>query len=192
VQQWVDRVCQNHPELPMQETCALQEHLTRNSKDEEKHDKVLRFLTTYYGGAHVSEESRKLVQQWQATQEHPIVAAYVLECGVFFTILPLLMNCGDIYAATVGQWINDDERVHVETNLCIMKKLGLKLPQSLLKLVFDTVAFIYAPYGQARATNEAARAVKRVVTGKDKQMLFESVPVTTAFFEQNSKQSIVY
>lgn len=192
VQQWVDNIRQEHPELPLEEAQALENHLSRNSADEEKHEKALHYLAAYYGGAYSDNTSTDLSAAWAALSCNPIVSAYALECGVFFTILPLLMTCGDIYAATVGQWINDDERVHVETNLRVMKQLGLTLNQDVLKLVYLTVKYIFQPYGDERAKAEAARSVKRVTSGRDKQMLRESLPVTTAFFEQHTKQAIVY
>jgi hypothetical protein len=192
VQQWVDNIRQEHPELPPEEAEALELHLSRNSADEQKHEKALQYLAAYYGGAYSDNTSTDLLEAWTSLDCNPIVAAYALECGVFFTILPLLMTCGDIYAATVGQWVNDDERVHVETNLRVMKRLGLTLNNDVLKLVYLTVKYIYQPYGEDRAIAEAARAVKRVTSGRDKQMLRESLPVTTAFFEQHTKQAIVY
>jgi hypothetical protein len=179
-------------ELPKDDEAAIKANLRRNSLDEEKHDKVLAYLSDYYEGAHESTESNSLVRRWKLSNAHPIAAAYALECGLFFTILPALIKCGDVYAATVGQWINDDERVHVETNLAIMKRLGLKLNPDLLKLVFDSVSFIFSPAGAEDATYQAKRAVKRVVSGRDKDMLVESVPTTIAFFEQHNKMAIVY
>jgi hypothetical protein len=179
-------------ELPKEDEAAIKANLRRNSLDEEKHDKVLAYLSDYYEGATTSKESTSLVKRWQTTKAHPIASAYTLECGLFFTILPLFIKCGDVYAATVGQWINDDERVHVETNLAIAKRLGLKLDPDLLKLVFDSVAFIFAPAGADEASYQAKRAVKRVVSGQDRDMLKESLPTTVAFFEQQSKLSIVY
>jgi len=179
-------------ELPKDDEAAIRNNLRRNSLDEEKHDKVLAYLANYYEGAHTSEEAKALVERWQTTKAHPIASAYALECGLFFTILPLFIKCGDVYAATVGQWINDDERVHVETNLAIAKRLGLKLDQELLKLVFDSVSFIFAPAGANEAAYQAKRAVKRVVSGRDKDMLEESLPTTIAFFEQHNKLAIVY
>lgn len=190
---WVKQLRDSHPELEADEAKVLQACLTRNSEDELKHDEVLRYLATYYEGAYEDEKAASLRSRWKELKCNPIVAAYMLECGVFFTILPLLINCGDVYASAVGQWISDDERVHVETNLRIMRRLGLKFDQQVLALVYDTVKFIFAPFGEQRAVAEAQRACKRVVTGKDKQMLVESVPVTPAFFEAaRSKRQFAY
>jgi len=191
VKDWVLATA-NGQELPKDDEAAIRNNLRRNSFDEEKHDKVLAYLADYYEGANSSPAANELVQRWASTSAHPITAAYTLECGLFFTILPLFIKCGDVYAATVGQWINDDERVHVETNLAIAKRLGLKLEPDLLKLVFDSVFFIFAPAGTDEAAYQAKRAVKRVVSGRDKDMLQESLPTTVAFFEQHSKLAIVY
>lgn len=176
----------------------VEQILLRNVADEQKHDVAIRDLQNYYGykeNYSVFDQASRahvLAQQWHQVNASPVVAAYALEMGIFFTILPILMRCGDIYAATVASWINDDERVHVETNLRLMKHFGLKLTNELIWLVFNTVAYIYQPLGEERANKEANRAVKRLVTTKDPQMLTESLPVTISYFEQNTNQDIVY
>ena len=176
----------------------VQDILLRNVADEVKHDAAIRDLQSYYGfkdNYNVFDKASRahvLAQQWQKSDAHPVVNAYALEMGIFFTILPILMKCGDVYAATVASWINDDERVHVETNLRLMKHFGLKLTSDLIWLVFNTVAYIYEPLGQERANAEASRPVKRLVSTKDPQMLTESLPVTISYFEQNTNQDIVY
>jgi hypothetical protein len=176
------------------------EHITpillRNVADEVKHDSAIRDLKDYYRDNHsLFSPNRRvevLVEQWKQSKASPVVNAYALEMGIFFTILPILMKCGDVYAATVASWINDDERVHVETNLRLMKHFGLKLTEELIWLVFNTVAYIYEPLGEERANAEANRAVKRLVSTKDPQMLTESLPITISYFEQNTNQDIVY
>lgn len=167
-------------------------YLQRNARDESKHDEVLRMLADYYGVEEPTEEAKVLMSRWQALDCNPVLAAYTLEMGVFFSILPTLIKVGDAYAATVATWINDDERVHVETNLRIVRELGLKISENLARLVFDTVAYIYMPQGQAEATKQGTRAVKRLITGKDYEMLKDSLPVTYAYFEQQDKRAIVY
>lgn len=166
--------------------------LKRNAKDELKHDEVLRMLSDYYGVDDVPPYASSLMNHWSSLECHPVLAAYVLEMGVFFSILPTLIKYGDIYASTVAQWINDDERVHVETNLRIVRELQLKVTPDLALLVFDTVAYIYEPLGPEFAKEAGKRAVKRLLSGRDKQMLTDSLPVTTAFFEQHDNASIVY
>lgn len=175
-------------ELPIE----AKSYILLNAKDEEKHTVVLGYLSQYYRGARVSLYSKNLIERWNALQVHPLAKAYALECGVFFSVLPALTIYGDIYAATVSQWINDDERVHVETNLRLMRELKLHLTEELLELVFETVAYIFEPLGEQVQLNQATRAVKRVVRGRDAQMAKESIPVTTAFFEQHDKRAIVY
>lgn len=166
--------------------------LLRNSNDEDKHDEVLRYLRVYFGHYAVDQQARDIIYRWKSLSVAPIVAAYALEMGVFFSILPALVTRGDVYCAAVGTWINDDERVHVECNLAVMKELKLKLTQEVIQLVFDTVEYIFKPLGLEGSDKEARRAIKRLTTGKDKQMLIESLPVTTAFFEQDDRRSIVY
>jgi hypothetical protein len=192
VKDWVIQTSNKELKANEYEAAAIKENLLRNSKDEEKHDKVLRYLRSYYNHPSPSQQAHLLIDRWMKLEDHPITAAYGLECGVFFTILPLLIKRGDVYAATVGQWINDDERVHVETNLSIMKHLGLKLTKPLLHLIYDTNYFLFEPLGKEEAINQAERAVKRTLSGKDPQMLEESLPTTLAFFEQHNKLAIAY
>lgn len=168
----------------------VSQYLERNAEDEQKHDEVLRMLSDYYGVEDVPAAASSLMNRWHSLSVHPVLAAYALEMGVFFSILPTLIRHGDVYAATVAQWINDDERTHVETNLRIIRHLGLKLTEDIAILVFNTVGYIYEPLGQSQ--EQATRAVRRLYSGRDKQMLTDSLPITTAFFEQTDKRSIVY
>lgn len=178
------------------ESAEVRAILERNAADERKHDEALRFLSQHYNkrGFEDEREANELIQRWQVLSElvHPIVAMYTLEMGVFFAILPTLTLRGDVYASTVAAWISDDERVHAESGLRLMKQLKLKLTQECLELVRDTILYIFAPLGQAQAMEQAKRALKRLTSGKDAAMLRESVPVTIAYFEQTSKQAIVY
>jgi hypothetical protein len=160
--------------------------LERNAQDETKHDIALKYLKDYIGHKEYDRtEAGKLISQWKAQQD-PLVATYALEMGVFFSILPYLMSKGDVYCSIVAGWISDDERIHVETGLRLMKEYKLKLSEELLKLVFRTVLYIF----QDKA--RAVRAVKRLLTGKDPSMVKESLPPTVSFFEQYNRQSIVY
>lgn len=188
---WIETLAQDS------DNDELVQILQRNVADELKHDKAIRDLQMYYRykenfDIRKSTRANALVNHWKTSEAHPVVNAYALEMGIFFTILPILMRCGDVYAAMVAGWINDDERVHVETNLRLMKHFKLKLTSDLVFLVYNTVAFIYEPFGQERATAEAERAVNRLVKTKDLQMLNESLPIAIAYFEQNKTQDIVY
>lgn len=166
--------------------------ILRNVADEAKHDTVLHYLREYYNWAGPTAAANQLLNKWKSLNSHPISCAYSLECGVFFTVLPLFITKGDVYAATVGQWINDDERVHVETNLALMKHYHLELDKDLLRLVYETNEYIFQPLGTEEAKKQATRALMRTVSGRDRQMLQESIPATIAFFEQHTKKSIVY
>jgi hypothetical protein len=178
------------------DTLGINDILLRNVSDEKKHTVAIQHLRDYYGyrnkGYKWSYEGELISKAWAFLDTPPVLNAYVLECGIFFTILPLLQKLGDVYAATVAVWINDDERVHVETNLRLIKEMGLKVNVELARLVYRTVYFIYEPLGASTASYQAARAVRRVVTTKDPDMLVESLPVTISYFEQDSNQSIVY
>lgn len=190
---WIDEVADSDAHELSIWARDIRPILLRNVADELKHDAAIRHLKEYYRATgRPNTRAAVLCEQWKALDCSPVVAAYALEMGIFFTILPLLMKCGDVYAATVASWINDDERVHVETNLRLMKHFNLKLSAELVFLVYNTVAYIYQPLGEERAEIEAKRAVKRLTTTKDPQMLRESLPVTISYFEQNSSQDIVY
>lgn len=181
---------------PPKELLSVAEILERNAADENKHDEVLRYLFVYlsWSGEHSKKDNTALdlCDRWQALNCHPLVAMYGLEIGVFYSILPFLLKSGDVYAATVAQWISDDEVVHVNTGLRLMKALGLKLTFGVLQLIRDTNLYIFSPLGEQEADERARRAVKRAMSGKDEQMLTESLPTTIAFFEQVDKRSIVY
>lgn len=166
--------------------------LQRNAADEDKHNTVLKYLYDYLGKQGIGQQAQQLLDKWEALNCHPVLSMYALEMGVFFSILPTLTKFGDVYAAQVAQWINDDERVHVETGLRLMKALGLKLTSELLELIYLTNVYIYTPLGHVEAHARARRACERTVTTKDRNMLNESLPTTIAFFEQHSRQSIVY
>lgn len=166
--------------------------IERNAQDETKHDQVLSYLSDYVGKRKQPEAAKVITERWQQLDCHPVVAMYALEMGVFFSILPTLIKEGDVYSSMVAQWISDDERVHVETGLRLMKHLGLKLTKEVIQLVFDTNYYIFSAIDHARAMHQANRAISRLISTKDPEMLRESLPVTVANFEQHSRQQIVY
>lgn len=167
------------------------EYVHRNSADELKHDEVLSILTHYVGGSTKTEVSEAIVRDWQK-QQPSFSLAYALEMGVFFSILPALTKHGDMYCVKVSQWISDDEGVHVLTNGALAKHLGEKLTKDHLQLVVRTLAYVFEPLGEAEVKRTVERAIRRLNTGKDPDMMQQSVPVTPAFFEQVDKRSIVY
>jgi hypothetical protein len=166
--------------------------LERNAADEDKHTVALEQLADYLSFSAPDSEALALVSRWQKSEVNPAVLMYALEMGVFFSILPTLITLGDVYAATVASWISDDERVHVETGLRLLKESGLKVSYEALELIFDTNLFIYSPLGTDKAREKAERAVKRTLSTKDPQMNTESLPVTIAYFEQTENSSIAY
>ena len=169
--------------------------LARNANDEAKHDEVLKYLAEYMGVYGSSYRATSIINGWKASEANPLVLTYALECGVFFSILPTLGIYGDVYASLVKQWIADDERVHVETGLRLMKELKLKVTDGgheVLKLVHDTNVYLFTPLGATEAFKRAERAIRRCLTGKDKEMLNESLPATVANFEQVDRGSIAY
>jgi len=163
----------------------------RNSTDEERHDLALRKLSHYVGGASEDSESRALVREWQR-QQPSFSLAYALEMGVFFTLLPALVELGDMYCTKVSQWISDDEGVHVLVNGRLAKELGERLTKEQVALVVQTIEWVFRPLGAASVRKLQERAVRRLTSGQDPDMMRQSVPVTPAFFEQVDKRSIVY
>lgn len=175
------------------EFAEVEEILKRNAADEQKHDQALTYLSQHYRkGDESNTQLNRIMWEWLSSNHHPVAAMFALEMGVFFSVLPALIKYGDVYAATVAQWISDDERVHVETGARLMLAFGIKLTKELVKLVYDTNVYIFSPLGQEEADRQGKRAAKRLVTGVDSQMLKESLPTTIAYFEQHNKQSIVY
>lgn len=168
-----------------------QAFVERNSLDEQRHDLALRKLSFYVGGASTDVESERLVQRWQA-QKPSFSLAYALEMGVFFSLLPALTDFGDMYCVKVSQWISDDEGVHVLVNGRLAKELGERLTQEQAALVCDTVEWVFRPLGSTYVRRVQERALRRLTTGQDPDMMRQSVPVTPAFFEQVDRRSIVY
>lgn len=166
-------------------------YVERNSSDEQRHDLALRKLARYVGGAIEDKESRAIVSEWQQ-QQPSFSLAYALEMGVFFTLLPALVDLGDMYCIKVSQWISDDEGVHVLVNGRLAKELGERLSKDHCSLVVATIEWVFRPLGSAAVRKLQERALRRLTSGSDPDMMRSSVPVTPAFFEQVDKRSIVY
>lgn len=170
---------------------AAAPYIERNSSDEQRHDLALRKLAFYVGGAIEDKESKGLVLQWQR-QQPSFSLAYALEMGVFFTLLPALVEFGDMYCTKVSQWISDDEGVHVLVNGRLAKELGERLSKDQVALVVATIEWVFRPLGATSVRKLQERAIRRLTSGQDPDMMRSSVPVTPAFFEQVDKRSIVY
>ena len=165
--------------------------IDRNSSDELKHDTVLRYLTSYVGLVEPDDRARALVNEWQ--HQAPCFAlAYALEMGIFMSILPWLTKNGDLYCATVSQWISDDEVVHVLTNRELAAELGESVTSDLCSLVARTIYYILEPEGHQEAVAQAKRSIRRISTGEDPSASLQSTAVVTAFFEQNERNEIMY
>lgn len=201
VKQW-DMEALNIDEVTLNEVTedGVEDILRRNAADEDKHNTVLTYLSEYMGVPWdwnaddfvMPQAAADIMERWASLNSHPLVAMFALEIGVFFSILPTLSTRGDVYCASVANWIADDEAVHVNTGLRLMKALGLKIGQKELELIRDTNLYIFEPLSQKEATSRALRACNRALKGVDPAMLNESLPPTIANFEQISKESIVY
>jgi hypothetical protein len=165
--------------------------IDRNSSDELKHDTVLRYLTSYVGLVERSEQATALVNEWQS-QQPSFALAYALEMGIFMSILPWLTKHGDLYCATVSQWISEDEVVHVLTNRELAAELRESVSGDLCSLVARTIYYILEPEGHQEAVYQAKRSIRRISTGEDPSASLQSTAIVTAFFEQNERAEIMY
>lgn len=159
--------------------------LQRNTADELKHDEALRQLKSYVGSSEPTKEAKDIINQWNS-QEPTFALAYALEMGVFMSILPWLNKNGDAYCSQVSNWISDDEVCHVVTNNVMMKEQKQPLTKEMFITVRETLLYIFEDI------NVVARAFNRLKTGVDTAMMNESIPLTTAFFEQSDKRTTQY
>lgn len=181
---WVTKALQA---LPENDAKAATAYITKNAKDESKHERVMHYLAKYVDTQPTPPEAQAIVTAWQ-DQPPSFALAYALEMGVFMTILPWLTKQGDMYCVKVAQWIADDEGVHVLTNRELATVLGEPVTLPMARLIKRTLTYIFAD----EAPMHVARSIRRVSTGSDPEMMNESVAITPAFFEQHDKRSVVY
>lgn len=162
-------------------------YIEHNASDETKHEQVMHCLARYVDTPPVPLDAQAIVQAWQ-NQPPTFALAYALEMGVFMSILPWLTKNGDMYCVKVAQWIADDEGVHVLTNRELATLLQEPVTLDMARLVKRTLTYIFADDASAHVT----RAIRRLNTGSDPEMMNESVAITPAFFEQHDKRSVVY
>jgi hypothetical protein len=162
--------------------------VNRNAKDEEKHDKQLRYLWAALGRPEPSKESVSLVKEWQK-QEPSFALAYALEMGIFMSILPYMNSRSkNQYISWISQKISDDERNHIAVNGYLAKQLGQAIDVKVLNLVLKTLAYIFQPSTEEAKMKLYQRTWRRLQTGEDPSMASESTTTHTAFFEQGNKQ----
>lgn len=183
VEDWVTHAAREVPE-------PIAPYLIRNSRDEHKHDQTMGYMADYFG---YHGEATEIVSAWRANQSHPVVKACALEAGVFFVALPMLRayGRGDIYADWVRQVILDDESCHVATNRTIMKVQGLKLNQTLVRLVRDTVGYLTdsVPEDQDKWLT---RSHQTLISGQCPDFDEETVVSVVDPFTNRTRQAIVY
>lgn len=182
------------------ETIAILEHpevsefFAINALDEDNHDVQMHWLSEYFEVPAPDNKALELKQRWYDVGEktHPVTSMYVLECGFFFLLLPNMMRFSDVYTSNIANWISGDEVCHVKTNRRVMHELGLTITSDIVKVLIDTIAYVFEPMGAEFVLNEQKRALKRLTSGKDESLSDFNVVPTTNFFEQRDKQNIPY
>lgn len=149
-----------HLELPVKElleqglqkdlpsTPGVVEALLSNQADEERHDQALNYIAAAHGTDEKAEkEVLNILKAWMEHPAHPIHKASVLESSVFFVILPFFRHNGDMGMRTVAFDISGDERTHTVIHGLVAKELGEKKSESLNKLRFATVNWLFENLG---------------------------------------------
>jgi hypothetical protein len=128
-------------ELP--KTQGVVEALHSNILDEERHDQALSYVIDAHGIDDKAEaESKRILQAWMDSPEHPILKAAILERSVFFVLLPFYRFNGDIGIRTTAADISRDEQAHVAIHSMVCSELGLQSTPSLNRLRRATVGWV--------------------------------------------------
>lgn len=164
-----------------------------NAQDEDKHELQISYLREYVVGKKRSvfqDGADEIIAMWQLLPAS-FTTAYALESGVFFTILPYLNTYGDSFCSRVSQWISEDETFHVLFNGTMSEMLGEKLTTAHVEAVVKTLFWLFQD-DVSEAEKACQRAIRRFKTGYDQNMISEATPTGIAFFEQKSRNQIVY
>lgn len=122
--------------------------LLQNVKDEERHEVALtRAAAALVGRVDHLIAAEQLIQAWEDLSDNPITKAAVLECGVFFVILPLYSQFGGASLRITSASISGDERLHVISHRAASQAIGARPSRALDKLRRDTVAWISETLG---------------------------------------------
>jgi hypothetical protein len=126
------------------------EALESNIKDEERHDLALTLVVKAHGVDEKAEaQAQRILAEWQALPDHPILVTAVLESSVFFVLLPLYRALGDVGLRTTAADISRDEQAHAAVHRLIAKQLGLQPSKRLRQLRRATVDWMAAPLDQS-------------------------------------------
>lgn len=116
--------------------------LRHNIEDEANHEIALtRAAAAMRDRADYGHEAAEIIKQWATLTDNPITTTAVLECGVFFCILPLYSQFGGSSLRITSASISGDERLHVISHRAASQALGARPSKELNKLRRDTVAW---------------------------------------------------
>jgi hypothetical protein len=117
-------------------------------EDEVRHEVALtRAAAALVGRVDHSAAAEQLIREWEDLSDNPITKAAVLECGVFFVILPLYSQFGGASLRITSASISGDERLHVISHRAASQAIGARPSRALDKLRRDTVAWFSETLG---------------------------------------------
>jgi hypothetical protein len=137
LQQGLDR------ELPA--TPGIIDLLKSNQNDEEKHDLALGYVAAAHGTDPKAEKVAMQIRQLILEHpDHPITKTAILERSIFFVILPMFRQFGDMGLRTTSADISNDERVHAASHTMISQELKQLPSPSFNKLRKEIIAWLVA------------------------------------------------
>jgi len=125
-------------------TAEMKMALLQNAADEQRHDTALDMAVRCYRvtTAQHDADAASLAAEWIAHGDHPIVKAAVIECSIFFALLPMFRFLGGPSLRTISRDISGDEAVHVVVNTQISAHLGYGWSRSLDQLRARTIEWV--------------------------------------------------
>lgn len=166
--------------------------LDSHAKDEDKHEQILDFLQSYWGGVEVGQEAQELMEEWQDLKSNPMVKKTFLEAGVFFSVLPLITRYSDYdgYTSRVADWIMTDEQRHVRSARLLMSYFSLKGSRKLLGLIEKTIRWILKSESITVQDKWVSRSLSIALSGKCDDFNDDSVKSVLGHFDQVSVQEV--
>lgn len=167
----------------------LEAVLNGHAKDEDNHAIVLDHLADYWS-VEEDPEADEIVKLWQSLEGNLLAKKTFLEAGVFFCLLPLLIQYSDndVYTSRVCRWILIDEQRHVAVSRIILKEYGIKLKKSYWEAVKTTLSWILKGEPQETIDQWINRAEKIVLTGKCEEFAEYSTQVVPGHFDMKSRK----
>jgi hypothetical protein len=167
-----------------------------NIEDEERHELALtRASAALIDRIDHAVEANQIIAQWQDLPDNPITKTAVLECGVFFIILPIYAQFGTPSLRQSSNSISGDERLHVISHREAAKQLKARPSKALSDLRRDTVAWLSKSLAQETSTWNQERCLRNSesLMAKGVSDILESrVAVATAPYEINNRNMEKY